>query len=112
MGWRALLDTEERFDAVIVWKIDRLARGVSDFLHADEALQTRGAALVAVEDPIDMITAQGRAFATVLAVFGELEAAEPLPVARDRAPGVRSRRPRGQAPHAARLPRPLRLPAR
>ncbi len=74
-GWRALLDAGERYDAVIVWKIDRLARRVIDFLHADEALQARGAGLVAVEDPIDMTTAQGRAFATVLAVFGELEAA-------------------------------------
>lgn len=74
-GWRALLDADVPYDAVIVWKIDRLARRVIDFLHADEALQARGAGLVAVEDPIDMTTAQGRAFATVLAVFGELEAA-------------------------------------
>ncbi|GAB3422835.1 recombinase family protein [Flindersiella endophytica] len=74
-GWRALLDSGERFEAVIVWKVDRLARRVLDFLHADEALRDRGAGLVAVEDPIDMTTAQGRAFATMLAVFAELEAA-------------------------------------
>lgn len=63
------------FDAVIVWKVDRLARRVLDFLHVAEALQERGAGLVCVDDPIDMTTPQGRAFATVLAVFGELEAA-------------------------------------
>lgn len=74
-GWRALLAYEQHYDAVIVWKVDRLARRVLDFLHADEALQNRGAGLVCVEDPVDMTTAQGRAFATVLAVFGELEAA-------------------------------------
>ena len=74
-GWRSLLDPDERFSAVVVWKVDRLARRVLDFLHADEALRARGAGLVAVEDPIDMTTAQGRAFATMLAVFGELEAA-------------------------------------
>jgi site-specific DNA recombinase len=74
-GWREILDSPETFEAVIVWKVDRLARRVLDFLHADEALQQRGAGLVAVEDPIDMTTAQGRAFATMLAVFGELEAA-------------------------------------
>lgn len=73
-GWAALLDAVD-FQAVIVWKIDRLARKVLDFLHVDEVLRERGAGLVAVEDPIDMTTPMGRAFATILAVFGEMEAA-------------------------------------
>jgi len=72
-GWTALLATRG-FDAVVIWKVDRLARRVLDFLHVDEVLRARGAGLVAVEDPIDMTTAQGRAFATMLAVFGEMEA--------------------------------------
>ncbi|SMD11198.1 recombinase family protein [Lentzea albidocapillata] len=72
-GWTALLSTDG-FDAVIIWKVDRLARRVLDFLHADETLQQRGAGLVAVEDPIDMTSPQGRAFAVMLAVFGEMEA--------------------------------------
>jgi DNA invertase Pin-like site-specific DNA recombinase len=72
-GWTALLAASE-FDAVVIWKVDRLARRVLDFLHADEALQQRGAGLVAVEDPIDMTSPQGRAFAVMLAVFGEMEA--------------------------------------
>lgn len=74
-GWRALMASAASYDAVVVWKVDRLARRVIDFLTANDALQTRGAGLVAVEDPIDMTTAQGRAFATMLAVFAELEAA-------------------------------------
>jgi len=73
IGWAALLASSE-FDAVVIWKVDRLARRVLDFLHADEALQRRGAGLVAVEDPIDMTSPQGRAFAVMLAVFGEMEA--------------------------------------
>jgi DNA invertase Pin-like site-specific DNA recombinase len=73
-GWAALLAASD-FDAVIIWKVDRLARRVLDFLHADEALRHRGAGLVAVEDPIDMTSPQGRAFAVMLAVFGEMEAA-------------------------------------
>jgi DNA invertase Pin-like site-specific DNA recombinase len=72
-GWAALLAASD-FDAVVIWKVDRLARRVLDFLHADEALQQRGAGLVAVEDPIDMTSPQGRAFAVMLAVFGEMEA--------------------------------------
>lgn len=72
-GWATLLDSAEAFDAVLVWKIDRLARRVLDFLHADAALQARGAGIVSVSDPVDMTTAQGRAFATMLAVFAEME---------------------------------------
>jgi len=71
-GWAALL-TASDFDAVVIWKVDRLARRVLDFLHADETLQQMGAGLVAVEDPIDMTSPQGRAFAVMLAVFGEME---------------------------------------
>ncbi|WP_418277541.1 recombinase family protein [Isoptericola jiangsuensis] len=74
-AWRALLASARAYEAVLIWKVDRLARRVLDFLHADEALQQRGAGLVAVEDPIDMTTPQGRAFATMLAVFAEMEAA-------------------------------------
>ena len=72
-GWSSLLALGG-FDAVIIWKVDRLARRVLDFLHADQALQAQGAGLVAVEDPIDMTSPQGRAFAVMLAVFGEMEA--------------------------------------
>jgi len=72
-GWSALLQSEG-FDAVVIWKVDRLARRVLDFLHADETLQAQGAGLVAVDDPIDMTSPQGRAFAVMLAVFGEMEA--------------------------------------
>ena len=74
-GWRAILASPAPYDAVIVWKVDRLARRVLDFLHAHEALQARGAGIVAVEDPVDMTTAAGRGFATMLAVFAEMEAA-------------------------------------
>lgn len=74
-GWRALLDSPQDFDVVLVWKVDRLARRVMDFLEADQELQKRGAAIAAVADPIDLSTPQGRAFATMLAVFAEMEAA-------------------------------------
>ncbi|WP_420451558.1 recombinase family protein [Ilumatobacter sp.] len=73
-GWSELLAAPQKYDAVIIWKVDRLARRTLDFLHADEALRARNTGIVAVEDPVDMTTAQGRAFATMLAVFAELEA--------------------------------------
>ncbi len=76
-GWRALLAevARTRPHAVVVWKVDRLARSVLDFLNADSALRGHGSGVVAVSDPVDMTSPQGRAFATVLAVFAELEAA-------------------------------------
>src|SRR5690606_25067506 len=73
-GWRRIADRAAQLDAVVVWKIDRLARRVLDFLEADRALQAHGAGIVAVEDPIDMTTPTGRAFAVMLSVFAELEA--------------------------------------
>jgi site-specific DNA recombinase len=74
-GWRSILEFTDHVDAVVVWKIDRLARRVLDFLQADAAMQARGAGIVAVEQAIDMTTAEGRGFAQMLAVFGEMEAA-------------------------------------
>ncbi|NPC97881.1 recombinase family protein [Nocardioides sp. zg-DK7169] len=73
-GWRALLDSPESFDAVVIWKLDRLARRVLDFHLANEALQQRGAGIVAVENAIDMTTPDGRFVAGVLATFAEYEA--------------------------------------
>lgn len=73
-GWSALLASGLGFDTVIVWKIDRLARRTLDFLNATQAIAERGAGIVAVEDAIDMTTKQGEAFATLMAVFGQLEA--------------------------------------
>ncbi|MDO3394666.1 recombinase family protein [Nocardioides sp. SOB44] len=74
-GWQEVLaHPRGSYDVVLVWKIDRLARKVLDFLNADKALQERGAAVAAVNDPVDMTTPQGRAFATMLAVFAEMEA--------------------------------------
>ena len=74
-GWGELLASRSSYDAVVIWKVDRLARRVIDFLNANESVKARGAGIVAVEDPIDMTTAQGEAFAIMLAVFGQLEAA-------------------------------------
>jgi site-specific DNA recombinase len=74
-GWGELVASRASYDAVVIWKVDRLARRVIDFLNANEVVKERGAGIVAVEDPIDMTTAQGEAFAIMLAVFGQMEAA-------------------------------------
>lgn len=73
-GWRRLLAAPEAFDAVLIWKVDRLSRRVLDFLVTQETLEGRGAGLVTVEQSIDMTTPEGRGFAQMLAVFAEMEA--------------------------------------
>lgn len=73
-GWSALLASPEPYDAVIIWKLDRLSRRVLDFHLANRALEERGAGLVAVENAIDMATPDGRLIAGVLAQFAEYEA--------------------------------------
>ena len=74
VGWRKLLDSPKHYDVALVWKTDRLARNTLDFLTANEDLNNRGAAIVTVEDHIDMTSPEGKAFATILAVFAEMEA--------------------------------------
>jgi len=74
-GWQALMASPKRFEAVVIWKADRLARRTLDFLHTHEALEARGASIVAVEDPVDMTTPQGEMVTTVLASFAQMEAA-------------------------------------
>jgi resolvase-like protein len=60
----------------------------STSLHADETLHARGAAIVCVEQSIDMTTGEGRAFAQMLAMFGEMEASAISLIARAAAYGV------------------------
>lgn len=74
-GWRALLESREKFDVVVIWKIDRLARRVPDFFTAHELLSERGATLAAVADQIDMSTPGGEMMATMLSAFARMEAA-------------------------------------
>jgi site-specific DNA recombinase len=73
-AWRELLASPLQFEAVIIWKLDRLARRVLDFHLANEALRERGAGLVAVENSLDLTTGDGRFVANVLASFAEYEA--------------------------------------
>jgi site-specific DNA recombinase len=61
--------------AVVVWKIDRLARSLKEFLRFAELCEQHGVALVSVHEPFDTSSAIGRAIMQVLAVFAELESA-------------------------------------
>lgn len=70
---RALLPEVDR---VVALKIDRFARDVVVFRALADEVAEHGAALVAIEDHLDMSDNAGRLVATVIAAFAEAEAAE------------------------------------
>ncbi len=68
-----LLASLERGDVLMVTRIDRLARSIGDLQDIVRMLKTKGVALRATEQPIDMTTAAGKCFLDMLGVFAEFE---------------------------------------
>lgn len=68
-----LLDFIRHGDALMVTRIDRLARSIGDLQDIVRALKAKGASLKATEQPIDTSTAAGKAFLDMLGVFAEFE---------------------------------------
>jgi DNA invertase Pin-like site-specific DNA recombinase len=62
-------------DELMVTRIDRLARSVSDLANIVNELRAKGASLRAIEQNIETKTASGNAFLQMLAVFAEFETA-------------------------------------
>lgn len=60
-----------RFDVIIVHKLDRFSRSVTDVLLALQELEKRGIALVSATEQFDFSTPTGRAFLTLLATFAQ-----------------------------------------
>lgn len=64
-----------RVDVVIVWRLDRLARNVIDTLTLLQDWARAGVDFVSASEALDMTTPHGKAMATLIAVFAEMEAA-------------------------------------
>lgn len=60
-------------DALMVTRVDRLARSIADLQDIVGALREKGASLKATEQPIDTSNAAGKAFLDMLGVFAEFE---------------------------------------
>jgi len=60
-------------DALVVTRIDRLARSLKDLQDIVHELKAKGVTLKAIEQPIDTSTAAGKAFFDMLGVFAEFE---------------------------------------
>jgi len=62
-----------RFDVVVVWSFDRMARSVSHLLRALETFNALGIAFVSLREQIDTSTPAGKMVFTVLGAVAELE---------------------------------------
>lgn len=60
-------------DVVLVWRLDRWGRSVTDLLATLQELRQLGVGFVSLTEALDLTTPTGRAMAGLLAVFAEFE---------------------------------------
>lgn len=102
-GLDAMLAAARRrhFDVLVVWKFDRVYRGITSSVIMLNELRELGVHFVSATQPIDTSTTMGRGFYSVMAWFAEME----LDMIRERTKaGMAAARRRG-----ARIGRPPRL---
>jgi len=70
-----LLEAARRreIDVVLVWRLDRWGRSVTDLLATLQELEHLGVGFVSLTEALDLTTPAGRAMAGLLAVFAEFE---------------------------------------
>jgi putative DNA-invertase from lambdoid prophage Rac len=70
-----LLEAARRheIDVVLVWRLDRWGRSVTDLLATLQELEHLGIGFVSLTEALDLTTPSGRAMAGLLAVFAEFE---------------------------------------
>jgi putative DNA-invertase from lambdoid prophage Rac len=64
---------QRKIDAVIVWKLDRWGRSLSDLVSTLEELAAVNVVFVSVTEAIDLTTPIGRAMVGFLSVFAQFE---------------------------------------
>ena len=70
---QTLLEFIRPGDALVITRVDRLARSIADLQTIVQTLRAKGVALVCTEQPVDTSTASGKAFLDMLGVFSEFE---------------------------------------
>lgn len=60
-------------DLVVIWKLDRFSRSLSDLLTTAEELKALGVGLVSLHDQFDTTTPSGKALFQLVGVFAEFE---------------------------------------
>ena len=71
--FETLMEFMREGDELVVTRIDRLARSISDLQNIVYELKNKGVTLSATEQPIDTKTSAGKAFLDMLGVFSEFE---------------------------------------
>ena len=60
-------------DVVLVWRLDRWGRSVTDLLTTLQELEHLGVGFVSLTEALDLTTPAGRAMVGLLAIFSEFE---------------------------------------
>ena len=86
-------DACRRFDAVLVWKIDRFGRSLKHLVNALADLAALGVAFISLRDNLDLSTPSGRLMFQIIGAMAEFERA----LIQERVPaGLRNARTKGR----------------
>lgn len=72
-GFIACFKALREGDTLVIWKLDRLGRNLSQLLQTAERLEKKGARLLVVTEAIDTSTPMGRFMFNVMGSFAQLE---------------------------------------
>lgn len=73
---RLMLDAQRRrFDAVLVWKLDRFGRSLCHLVNALAELESFGVAFVSLRDNLDLTNPSGRLMFQIIGAMAEFERA-------------------------------------
>lgn len=64
---------KREIDVILVWKLDRWGRSLSDLVTGLQDLNALGVGFVSITEALDFTTPSGKAMAGMLAVFAEFE---------------------------------------
>lgn len=92
-GLQNALDSLNKGDTLVVWKLDRLGRSTKQLIDFIELLQEKGVDFKSITEGFDTTTPQGKFFFTMFAAMAEMERA--LTIERTRA-GLKAARARGR----------------
>jgi DNA invertase Pin-like site-specific DNA recombinase len=66
---------QRRFDAVLVWKLDRFARSLKNLVNALADFESLGIAFISLRDNLDLTTPSGRLMFQIVGAMAEFERA-------------------------------------
>lgn len=72
-GFADMMQFAREGDTIVVWKLDRLARSVSDLVRISQDLQSRGIELKVISPDMDTSTPSGKMLFHIMAAIAEFE---------------------------------------